>query len=262
MARKRQEEETKLGSAPDYLATYGDMVTLLFAFFVLLFAMSSVDEERFTAIASAFSNMTVRPTAGTYPEIFDLYGKGIMMMPTIAQVREANSNRRPTGEDEQRARDAQEELEIMAADFRTYFAENNIGEDQVSVEIDGIHVVLTFPSHVLFSSGRADLYPEAFELLSIVADALLGFPDNVIEIEGHTDSVPINTPQFPDNWFLSAARAIRVSQYLMYDRGFDPHQVMAIGRGEYVPVATNETAEGRALNRRVEIRVRSLEYTF
>lgn len=262
MARKRQEEETKLGSAPDYLASYGDMVTLLFAFFVLLFAMSSVDEERFTAMAMAFSAMTVRPSAGTSPEIFDLYGNGIMMMPTIAQVRNANSNQRPTGDTDERAQRAQEELEAMAAEFRTYFAENNVSQDQVSVEVDGVHLVLTFPSHVLFSSGRADLYTAAFELLSTVADALQMFPENIIEIEGHTDTDPINTPQFPDNWFLSAARAIRVSQYLMYERGFDTRQVMAIGRGEYLPVATNTTAEGRALNRRVEIRVRSLEYMF
>jgi len=238
------------------------MVTLLFAFFVLLFAMSSIDEERFTAMAAAFSSMTFVPTQGTSPEVFDLYGNGIMNMPTIAQVRDANSNMRATGTtDDDRAQRAADELAQMESDFRTYFAQNNLTEDQISVEVQGIHVVITLPNNILFASGRADLNPEAMEVLSIVADALLLYPDNEIEIEGHTDTDPISTIQFPNNWFLSTARALRVLEYLVYERDFDPTRQIAIGRGEYIPVATNETEEGKAQNRRVEIRVRSIEYS-
>ena len=262
MIQRRKPPEHRRGNAPDYLASFADMVTLLFAFFVLLFAMSSIDEERFTAMASAFSAMTFVPTAGTSPEIFDLYGNGIMHMPTIAHVRDANSNLRATGTtDDERAQRAAEELAQMESDFRTYFAQHNLTEDQVMVEIEGIYVVLTFPDNVLFASGRADLNPQAMEILSVVADALLMFPDNEIEIEGHTDNVPINTPQFPSNWFLSTGRSLRVLEYMVYDRGFGPTRMRAVGRGEYMPVATNETEEGRAQNRRVEIRVRSVEYS-
>ncbi|MCL2851782.1 MAG: flagellar motor protein MotB [Defluviitaleaceae bacterium] len=262
MAQRKKPEDSKRGTAPDYLASFADLVTLLFAFFVLLFAMSSIDEERFNAMAAAFSAMTFVQTTGTAPEVFDLYGNGIMHMPTISEVRNANSNQRATGDiDDDRALRAAEELERMEAEFRTYFAQNNLTEDQVRVEIQGIHVVLTFPDNVLFASGRADLNPQAMDILSIVADALLMFPDNEIEIEGHTDTDPINTPQFPNNWFLSAARALRVNEYLVYQRGFNPTRQIAIGRGEYIPVATNETEEGKAQNRRVEIRVRSVEYS-
>ena len=262
MAQRKKPEESRRGSAPDYLASFADLVTLLFAFFVLLFAMSSIDEERFQAMAAAFSNMSFVQTTGTAPEVFDLYGNGIMNMPTIAQIRNANSNERATGNiDDERALRAAEELAQMESDFRTYFAQNNLSEDQVSVEVQGIDLVITFPDNILFASGRAELNQQAMEILSIVADALLMYPDNEIVIEGHTDNVPINTPQFPDNWFLASARAIRVNHYLIYTRGFDPTRSIAQGRGEYVPVASNDTPEGRALNRRVEIRVRSIEYS-
>ena len=262
MAQRKKPEESRRGSAPDYLASFADLVTLLFAFFVLLFAMSSIDEQKFQAMASAFSAMTIVQRAGTSPQVFDLYGNGIMNMPTIAEVRNANSNERATGTiDEERALRAAEELAQMEADFRTYFAQNNLTEDQVRVEVEGIYIVITFPDNVLFASGRDELNPQAREILSVVADALLMFPDNEIEVEGHTDTDPINTPRFPNNWFLSSARAHRVNEYLIYERGFDPTLAISIGRGEYRPVASNDTAEGRAANRRVEIRVRSIEYS-
>ncbi|MCL2617581.1 MAG: flagellar motor protein MotB [Defluviitaleaceae bacterium] len=262
MAAKKKPEERRGGSAPDYLASFADLVTLLFAFFVLLFAMSSIDEERFTAMAAAFSSMTFVPTQGTSPEVFDLYGNGVMHMPTIAQVRNANSNQRATGTtDDDRSQRAAEELAQMESDFRTYFAENSLTDEQINVEIEGIHLVITLPNNILFASGQAQLNPGAMDVLSIVANALQMYPDNEIEIEGHTDTVPINTPQFPNNWFLSTARALSVLQYLVYERGFDPTRPIALGRGEYIPVATNDTEEGRAANRRVEIRVRSLEYS-
>ncbi|MCL2617369.1 MAG: hypothetical protein FWD96_06970, partial [Defluviitaleaceae bacterium] len=158
MANRKAPPESKRGTAPDYLASFADLVTLLFAFFVLLFAMSSIDEERFVAMASAFSAMTFTPTAGTSPEIFDLYGNGIMYMPTIAQIRNANSNERARGDaqgevqEDERAQRAATELQQMESDFRTYFAMHNLTEDQVRVEVQGIHVVLTFPDNILFAS--------------------------------------------------------------------------------------------------------------
>ena len=148
----------------------------------------------------------------------------------------------------------------MAEQFKTYFAENNL-EDKIEVEQNDRYITLNFKDGILFESGSSDLKPEAINILSKVADELLKYPDNNIKIEGHTDNRPINTARFPNNWYLSAARAISVATYFTDYKGFAPTKISTEGYGEYKPKVPNDTPENRSINRRVEIKVISKNYS-
>jgi len=127
-----------------------------------------------------------------------------------------------------------------------------IDEGRLSVSIVRGRMVINLPQDILFASGRADLGQEGRETLAEVAEVLGEIDDRSFQVEGHTDNVPISTAQFPSNWELSAARALSVVK-LLVSRGVAPENVSGAGYGEYHPVATNQTADGRRLNRRIEI---------
>ena len=129
--------------------------------------------------------------------------------------------------------------------------------DDNDVDLGRSFVTITFKDGILFDSGKADLKPEAISILDKIGIQLAKYPNNRIRFEGHTDNRPINTPQFPSNWELSAARAIAVAKYYINELNFTPSQFSTEGFGEYVPIADNSTAEGRAKNRRVEIKILS-----
>jgi chemotaxis protein MotB len=238
MAKKIQDEAPQ--GAPAWMATYGDLVTLLLCFFVLLYAMSDVNTEKLQRIAASLSGdpIIVMTTAGT-DGITEMLGNGIMEVPIVP----------PTTT--RQIQEAQDELSRMASDFETYFAENNL-MDSIEVELNEGSIMLSFKDGILFDSGRANIRPQAFEVLEVVGNELLNHPNNDIHIVGHTDNVPINTVQFPNNWILSASRAINVGLFFI-EQGIDPSRISTIGRGEYFPIAPNDTPENRARNRRVEI---------
>jgi len=244
---KRKEEEVKKG-LDEWMGTYGDMVTLLLCFFVLLFAMSSVDAAKFEQIAASFSSanrITITESAST--SILDALGNGIVAMPMVqGDAKEENEE----------VKEAVEELVKMSSDFKTYFAENNL-QDKVEIEQNEQNITLSFKDGILFDSGKADLKPEALGALNIVANELAKYPENDVKIEGHADNRPINTPRFPNNWYLSAARAISVAMYFTNTKGFSPERISAEGFGEFRPKVSNDTPENRSINRRVEIKILS-----
>ncbi len=125
----------------------------------------------------------------------------------------------------------------------------------LSIDEEGAYVEMTIPGSLLFESGSATLREECKPLLSKVGDILKLYPDNYVDVIGHTDNVPINNAAFSSNDILSSARAISAAQFLVKNNGLDVTRVGWTGRGEYEPVDTNDTAEGRAKNRRVEIRL-------
>lgn len=127
-----------------------------------------------------------------------------------------------------------------------------IDEGRLSVSIVRGRMVINLPQDILFASGSATLGQEGRQTLAEVAGVLAGISDRTFQVEGHTDDVPISTTQFPSNWELSAARALSVVK-LLVSRGVSPENVSGAAYGEFHPVATNETAEGRRLNRRIEI---------
>jgi chemotaxis protein MotB len=248
MAKKEQECDCPPG-APMWMTTYGDMITLVLCFFVLLFAFSSIDEQRLQEVAESMASIFSISLTAPAPlpiAVGTLTGSGIAQLPDMdVGLREAIS---------QEQLDSQRELQRMASEFMTYFAENNVA-DQIDVQVSEEFITLSFPNAILFDLGRAEIKQEAFPILDVMAGELLSYPENNIRIEGHTDNIPISTAQFPSNWELSAARAIAVAKYFIYERNFSPYRIGTEGFGEYRPEFPNDTPENRANNRRVIIKI-------
>ncbi len=129
----------------------------------------------------------------------------------------------------------------------------NFKADELSVYIKDGNVYVSLEEKLLFKSGSAEVDPKGKQALAKVAEVLNSTPDINVVIEGHTDNVPIKGGKFEDNWALSSGRATNIVRILTKDYGFDPHRITAAGRGEFHPVKTNETTEGKAGNRRTEI---------
>ena len=147
-----------------------------------------------------------------------------------------------------------EQSESMAQEIKDKLTASGVA-DQIEVTAYSKYVMLNVNGGILFDSGKAELTPQALTLLDKVADALIEYDDNVITIEGHTDNVPINTSRYPNNMMLSLYRAYSVFDFFVSDKGFSDKTMSSSGRGDAVPIADNGTPEGRAQNRRVEIKV-------
>jgi len=152
----------------------------------------------------------------------------------------------------------EDQLKKIKEKIDNYVVQNHL-EKFVSTKItqkEGL--IVTFSEKYMFDPGKADIYPEAKEVIKNIASLLVDEP-NRISIEGHTDNTPINTPEFPSNWELSTKRATNVLKYLLEELKFEPKRLTAAGFGEWHPVAPNDTPENKAKNRRVDLIVRRLE---
>ncbi len=247
MARKQEEVKPGL---PAWMGTYGDLVTLLLCFFVLLFASSSVDVEKLQAIALSFNDELSIIESGGSAGVNEMVGSGIMEMPKLD--RSINDSNDATQK-------VDDELKDMVSDFKTYFAENEMSKDVEVIQQDN-HILLKFNDGILFDSGSADLKADAIEVLDGVGTQLSSYVANDIKIEGHTDNVPMSGGVYKSNYYLSAARAIAVLEFLIDNEKVNPAYLSAEGFGEYRPVAPNDTPENKAKNRRVEIKIFS-QYT-
>lgn len=248
MARKK-EEPSGGGGAPEWMATFSDLMTLILCFFVLLYSMSSIDATKFMQVVQSMNslfNIEVGGAPSPQLSMGEATGSGLMQLPNAGTGVQDNISKK--------IKDTQAELEKMSSDFKTYFADKNL-QDQVEVEVIDDYIKLTVMNTVLFDIGRGALKPESMKTLDMVAEKIKQYPNNEIKIEGHTDNVPISTVQFPSNWELSAARAISVAKYFVNEKGFSPQKVSTEGFGEYRPKGSNDTPEGRAVNRRVEIKI-------
>jgi len=263
---KKKQKKGPAGS-PAWMTTWADLVSLLMCFFVLLFSLSSIDEARFQEFAQAMAGRRIffQGALGT------LFSDNAGMMPLHSPPSPPRQAERPPETDALEDYDAagagavldailerQGQMAELVETFRTYMApydEEVMAEIGITVSELGEYVRFTFPSGMLFNPGRAELLPEAIDMIDTVAELLALYPDNRIAVHGHTDNVPIRTVAFPSNWELSSSRAISVVRRFIDVHGFDPERLDAIGRSEYQPVDTNYTVEGRANNRRVEILV-------
>lgn len=250
MAREKKQEEAPAG-CPLWMASYGDLVTLLLTFFVLLYAMSIVDQKKFDQVAASL--------AQSFGGVIDLGGGASSGVSEFSGDTILAMNSAQAGSDENYEA-AQEELKEMVSDFETYFAENNL-QEQIKIEKMEEFVRLTFPDGILFDVGKANLRQNVLPTLRLVAEELLKYPDSDVKIEGHTDSDPISTIIYPSNWYLSGARAIAVGEFFIDESGLSPVRIAVEGRGEFLPVAPNDTPENKAKNRRVEIKIYSKYYS-
>ncbi|MBD3345469.1 MAG: OmpA family protein [Chitinivibrionales bacterium] len=236
MAGKKKKEEQKKG-APEYMTTYGDMMTLLLCFFVMLLAMSTIDPAKFHVAASSFQN-AFSGVLEDFPSI--LISKDILI-PRL-------------GGDEQNKR--------MAIDARRRIlkvAKQENMQDGIKVKVTDAGLAIKIADPIGFDVGEAQIKPEFTDLLYKLIKIINIDPNAQIRVEGHTDNVPINTRKFPSNWELSAARALNIVKFFAYKCGIEPARLSAVGYGEYRPVAPNDTPESRQKNRRIEIYVEYLE---
>ncbi len=275
MAKKKKEECPPAG-APAWMATYGDMVTLLLCFFVLLFSMSSVDVAKFKAAMSSFADQIDVMPGGEALTDGDLLDNGISQLNDIVVVfqgamawdTEGDESITPNeneNEDESSAdNEDNQEQEIdpyelagkIAEEFEEIIQDEGV-EASVAISFSANYVKFTLQGEFLFDSGRANLKDKAKDAIAVIAD--IGkeskYEGYDVEIAGHTDNLSINSVQFPNNWILSNYRAYAVLEEMINVHGYDPERIAATGYGEYRPLADNDTIEGRAANRRVEIKV-------
>lgn len=260
MARKKQEDPPK-GLAP-WMATFSDLMNLLLCFFVLLFSMSKIDEEKFEQIAAALSqsfNANIMPAGSNFIGEGTMISSGVSQLDFLAEYINETTYEEPSETDPEKAKEEIEKEKLalseqMANEVESELDMQGIG-GQVDVDFNSEYVLLTLSGALLFDSGRAEIKEESIPLVDKVGTILAKYNSNIIEVEGHTDNVPISGGLFKNNKVLSTFRALAVADYLIETKGIDPAKLKYSGRGEYVPIADNSTDEGRALNRRVEVRI-------
>lgn len=261
MARKRQEEPSG-GNAP-WMNTFADLMNLLLCFFVMLFGMSTIDSEKFENLVAAFQNsFSILPSGGsTVLDSGELITSGVSQI-LIFQEYYAMIEESGTGEEQQKETDIVEEYEKQSLAESEKMADNLEAalerysiQDEVEVKYNADYVMLNMNGTLLFDSAKSELRPEAMPLVEKIGKVLEAYDKNIIEVEGHTDNVPISSAKYPNNDVLSMYRALTVANFLRANTTLNPAYIKSSGRGEYVPVADNTTPEGRAKNRRVEIRI-------
>lgn len=220
-ARRRRRETV---SRDRWLISYADFITLLFAFFTTLYAISTVDDSKLSRVAVGLQDALAVPDAAR--------GSG-RSIPAVSE-----------------SLLTQEQLDARAV------LQRDLAEDLESGRMelleDGRGLVLSIPEASAFTTGSADLSPAAMQAIARLASSLRELRNSVL-IEGHTDDVPIHTVRFASNWELSTARATAVVQYLIERGGVEASRLSAAGYGEFHPRVPNESAPARARNRRVDV---------
>jgi chemotaxis protein MotB len=244
MAKKKGHDEEERVNHERWLVSYADFITLLMVLFVVLYSMSRADDSKFAKLSASLKRaFNVEVLRGDDPTtVHGDYGADA----PVGMIREAIAQRDASSTDNLLVTTLDELRQAIAELPQTERSRQGV---EVAPARDGI--VISLSGNVLFDSGRADLRLEGLDLLDALAARLSDMP-NEIRVEGHTDNVPIATPLYPSNWELSSARATTVARYLS-EHGVAPVRLMAAGFGDNRPVAPNDTREGRARNRRVDI---------
>jgi chemotaxis protein MotB len=262
MSRKHKHEEHANHEA--WAIPYGDLVTLLLAFFVVMYAISTVNEGKYRAVSDSLSAAfkgtprSIDPIQVGDKAPTQIQGGSPPVAPQGNLIGEratliASDTAKPHSEVDANGLSAVDkvihEIESTMADL--------IEKDMLVIRRKDYGVEIELRTDILFPSGSATMPPQATEVLQKLADTLKPLP-YPMRVEGHTDNRPINTTQFPSNWELSAARAATVV-HLFMERGVDPTRLSVIGLGEFRPMADNTSEAGRNMNRRVLIVILSKE---
>jgi chemotaxis protein MotB len=239
-----------------WLLTYSDMITLLMALFIIMWAISTVNDSKFDqlskSLSDAFSGSIFQ---GNKKVIEGSSGSKAEIVPTRPNESQSSAAAKELEQAVQNAAAARElqSLKALKKEVDAYVGAKGLsGQIETSIDERGL-VIRILPDDMLFDTGEAELRPDARPVLADLARILQGLDGtNPVRVEGNTDDVPISTDRFRNNWELSAARAVTVLTFIE-ESGFDSTRLSATGYGEQRPVASNATVAGRALNRRVEI---------
>ncbi|MEJ2213636.1 MAG: flagellar motor protein MotD [Gammaproteobacteria bacterium] len=267
MARNRKKKLEEHENHERWLVSYADFITLLFAFFVVMYAISSVNEGKYRVLSDtmveAFSEelkeakqlpaplLTENQQPGDY--VFRGENQDQSDISNEAEKGLAESDQQNESQVSQETEPVDDRLWVLASNLDSSL-QSFVDQDLVDINLQGDKIEIQLNSKMLFDSGSTRLSKDArkaFRDIALIVKPL----NNQIYVEGHTDNVPIQTLAFPSNWELSAARAASVVAYVTR-QGVDPHRLAAIGYGEYRPIADNTTVEGRSKNRRVTMIIR------
>ena len=234
--RKKYEEEEEHQNHERWLLSYADFITLLMIFFIIMYAMSTLDQKKYEKLTTALNQAMGDGTAiaDTGSNMGGETGNGLSEDAKLKKVKE---------------------------NLDKYLKENNLSAS-VSTTIEKRGLVLSFKDSLFFDSGKAEIRPEQIDKLitisKIINQSIIS--DSYIRIEGHTDSVPMHNEIFKSNWDLSVMRASNVAQILIDKAGINPERLSATGYGEYRPKVDNSTAEGKSTNRRVDIIIMNSQF--
>ncbi|RKL66750.1 flagellar motor protein MotS [Salipaludibacillus neizhouensis] len=257
MNRRPQSREDK--GAPKWMVTFSDLMTLILVFFIMLFSMSVVDANKFRAIAESFQD---RAVFDGFPSVIPFENPS-----DNAEVND-DTDESPDpfeettdpfeayiDEDEEKMN---QELDNLMDDVNEFLEVNELTEE-ISASRDDRGVVLVLQEQALFESAAAEIIPDAYPFLDKVGTLLDTIP-NMVKVEGHTDSRPISTAQFPSNWELSGARASSIIRYLVDSESLAPERFLAVGYGDTRPVVPNTTVDNLQQNRRIVIVISDPNY--
>ena len=245
MAKKKRAQPHEEEASEAWLLPYSDLMTLLLALFICLFAISQTDETKITQMAQAFT------------AAFHMGGPSFFNQAGPAQTKSTNGLQTDQELQQERTEAYMQEtrqLQDAKKQMDEYIDQNGL-EAELSTELSEEGLMIRIKEQALFPSGSADLLPESQRIVPAISALLAPLSQNVM-VTGHTDNVPINTAQYPSNWELSTMRALNFMRVLMaQDARLQPARFSALGASEYRPISTNETEEGKANNRRVEVLV-------
>ncbi|WP_409523302.1 OmpA/MotB family protein [Nitrincola sp. MINF-07-Sa-05] len=253
MSRKQQLMDDS--DSPGWLTTYADLMTLLLVFFVLLFSMSSVEREAFSQTMKAFNVALSRDGSATSLIPLEYDAGAQTEIPQLAQPLMPQAGQAPSSQPDARDDHISTSLDIdwepITAELESALNLMQVGDlVEIGAPLDG-KLTLRVNGAVLFQSGSATFNRAMTPMLDAILETLLNNTQYKLEIQGHTDNIPINTAQFPSNWELSAVRATTVLRY-MIEGGIPPRRLTATGYGESLPLVRNDTEVNRSINRRIE----------
>jgi chemotaxis protein MotB len=255
MPRKKKPEEHV--NHERWMVSYADFITLLFAFFVMMYSISVVNTGKFKVLSESLTAAFQDPNRSLEPIQVGELVRSPADRPQENFAQNDPTRQRPVeirqlaelaGVEQEALRRAAEQLDEIQARVEEAMSDM-IDQGAISIKRSEYWIEVEMNAEVLFDSGSSDLYPSVVPILTDLGKTLVNFPNHV-NVEGHTDTIPINTEAFPSNWELSGGRAATVVRLFEFS-GIQPDRLAAIGYGEYYPVADNNTREGRTRNRRV-----------
>ena len=249
MARKKAPE--KPANHERWLVSYGDFITLLFAVFVTLYAMSQTDKKKVEQVAASYRS-AFGVTSGTSSGKPDIIKKtDIMPVPSVRPMMQHPEKPKTQQDGTLKVQATKKEFKEIQITIERFLASHQ-GLDKVNLEVTRRGLVISLKEAGFFDSGSAVLKPGASAILDNIAQSLDQY-GNAISFEGHTDNIPMRSQNFPSNWELSTARATSLAHLFIEKHGVAPGRLSVTGYGEFRPIAGNSTEEGRKQNRRVDI---------
>ena len=248
MSKKRHKHDHEEHMDESWLVPYADILTLLLALFIVLFASSQVDQKKLDEMRKSF-----QAALNGGPSFME----NVSPMPSSdsAGVDKEKEKEKEQSEleEELRKRETEQLLELKRK-IDDYIDSNGL-TTQLETQLDQQQLKIVISDNTLFPSGSAQLKSESRQLAGTISELLEQYPNYEVIVSGHTDNVPIRTSQFPSNFHLSAERALTFMAVLLENEDVGEQRFSSVGYGEYKPVASNDTAAGRAQNRRVEVSI-------